>query len=151
MREVRPERRMSCDQTIYLVSCVGKKRATASQAKELYTSEWFLRARAHVERAGCPWFILSAKFGLMPPEQVIPPYELTLNGMPRADRQAWAQLVLDQMDQRDRMPAGAGRCVILAGRRYREFLVGKLAERYAIEVPMEGLGIGEQLRWLGKH
>ena len=43
---------MAIDQTIYLVSCVGKKQAAATEAKELYASEWFFRARAFVGRTG---------------------------------------------------------------------------------------------------
>ena len=41
---------------------------------------------------------------------------------------------------------------ILAGQRYREFLVPKLRDYgdVNIRVPMEGLRIGEQLRWLNE-
>ncbi len=139
---------MATEQTIYLVSCVGKKQETAVQAKGLYVSEWFTRARAFVERAGRPWFILSAEFGLVAPEQIISPYNRTLNMMPRAERQAWAQQVCEQMGRS--LPSGA-HCVILAGQRYREFLIDYLARRYSVEVPMKGLAIGKQLRWLASH
>lgn len=139
---------MESNQTIYLVSCVGKKNVDPSQAKDLYASEWFFRARAFVERAGCPWFILSAKFGLVAPEQTIPPYEQTLNDMSRAERQAWGASVQQQIDLS--LPRG-GRCVVLAGQRYREFLMDYLTTRYTTEVPMKGLAIGQQLRWLGTH
>jgi hypothetical protein len=136
------------EQVIYLVSCVGKKRAEATQAKDLYASEWFFRARGFVERTGSPWFILSAKFGLVSPDQTIPPYEQTLNTMPRTERQAWAEQVRQQMELA--LPGG-GRCVILAGQRYREFLMDYLSQRYTTDVPMRGLGIGKQLRWLGAY
>lgn len=133
-------------QTFYLVSCVGKKRSTALPAKDVYASEWFFRARAHVERTGCQWFILSAKYGLLDPSEVIRPYELTLNDMPRVERQAWADRVKAQMMQA--LPP-AGRCVILAGQRYREFLAPYLSSRFSLDVPMQGLAIGQQLQWLG--
>jgi len=58
---------MPSDQTAYLVSCVGKKRASPTLAKDLYGSEWFLRVRGFVESKGSPWFILSAKYGLVEP------------------------------------------------------------------------------------
>jgi hypothetical protein len=136
------------EQTIYLVSCVGKKRPATTQAKDLYASEWFFRARAFVERTSSPWFILSAKFGLVAPDQEIPPYEMTLNDMPRAERLAWADRVRRQID--DTIAPG-GRCVVLAGQRYREFLMDYLTQRYITDVPMRGLGIGKQLHWLGNH
>ena len=42
---------------------------------------------------------------------------------------------------------------VLAGHRYREFLVPKLRnfDDVNICVPMEGLRIGEQLRWLNER
>lgn len=140
---------MRNDQTVYLVSCVGKKRPSPSPARDLYISEWFLRVRRYVEATGCAWFILSAKYGLVAPEQTLAPYDETLNTMGIADRQAWARRVRAQMDQR--LPS-ADRLVVFAGRRYREFLMDDLRRRSAIvEVPLAGLRIGEQLSWLGRH
>ena len=133
---------------LYLVSCVGKKREYAMPAKDLYASEWFVRARGHVERNGGRWFILSAKFGLVAPEQCIEPYEQTLNAMAIAERRTWAQHVRMQMDAL--LPTG-GRCVVLAGQRYREFLMDYLSARFTTDVPMVGLAIGQQLRWLATH
>ncbi|MCE2939855.1 MAG: DUF6884 domain-containing protein [Armatimonadota bacterium] len=41
---------------------------------------------------------------------------------------------------------------ILAGDRYREFLAPMLQARgVQVDVPMQGLRIGEQLRWLDRH
>ncbi len=77
--------------TIYLVSCVSRKRELACEARDLYVSEFFCKARRYVEASGCPWFILSAEHGLVAPNQVIAPYECTLNRMRVADRRAWAE------------------------------------------------------------
>ena len=83
---------------VYLVSCVSQKRATPSPAKDLYTSPLFRKARAYVERTGGPWFVLSAKYGLVHPDEVIEPYDLTLNTMGVADRRRWAGMVLTQLE-----------------------------------------------------
>ncbi len=63
-------------------------------------SEWFLRARRYVEASRCPWFILSAKYGLVSPDEVIAPYEKTLNDMGAGERREWASRVQAQMDGR---------------------------------------------------
>ncbi len=139
---------MSNAPTVYLVSCVSKKREQVMPARDLYVSEWFIRARNYVERRGGDWFILSAKLGLVAPEQRIEPYEQTLHSMPIAERRIWAQSVRFQMNEL--LPA-SGRCVVLAGQRYREFLMNYLDERFVTEVPMTGLAIGQQLRWLATH
>lgn len=134
--------------TVYLMSCVSVKRSAPTQARDLYTSTWFLKARDYVERTHSPWFILSAEHGLVPPDQVLAPYERTLNAMSRPERQAWATRVKVQMEAF--LPT-ADRIIVLAGIRYREFLMDYLRQRaVAVEVPMEGLGIGRQLHFLSE-
>ncbi|KIG10927.1 DUF6884 domain-containing protein [Caballeronia concitans] len=130
---------------VYLVSCVGKKLDRAACAKDLYDSTLFRLARRYVERRQGEWFILSAKYGLVAPDQHVEPYDHTLNGMKVAERRAWAHRVQQQMGAE--MPSG-GRCVVLAGNQYREFLMDYLSTRFTTEVPMKGLRIGEQQRWL---
>lgn len=59
-----------------------------------------------------------------------------------------------QSHRADERNAPAGKCVVvfLAGQRYREFLADHLKSRgIVVEVPMEGLRIGQQLSWLGRH
>ena len=132
--------------TVYLLSCVSRKRSTPSQARDLYTSDWFVKARDYVESTRSPWFILSAEHGLVPPGRILAPYERTLNAMRKLERQAWAARVNSQMETS--LPA-ADRIVVLAGVRYREFLMDYLRQRAeTVEVPMEGLGIGRQLHYL---
>jgi hypothetical protein len=72
--------------TVYLISCVSKKRSTPAHARELYISDWFMKAREYVESTGSPWFILSAEHGLVSPERALAPYERTLNAMPKPER-----------------------------------------------------------------
>jgi uncharacterized protein DUF6884 len=130
--------------SIYLVSCVSKKRDAPSRARDLYVSDWFVKARAHVEATRSTWFILSAEYGLLDPDAVVAPYERTLNRMRAAERRAWAARVLAALE-----PSLAGRHVaLLAGERYGEHLVPALrAHGCRVEIPLEGLGIGEQLHW----
>ena len=131
---------------VFLVSCVAGKRSKAAAAADLYTSAWFVKARAFVEATGDPWFILSAEHGLLGPEKVIEPYERTLNTMSAADRRSWAQKVREQMEEN--LP-DVGEVVVLAGNRYRENLMPYLRRRFPkVTVPMEGLTIGRQLNWL---
>ena len=135
--------------TVYLVSCVSKKREQACAARDLYVSDLFRKARRFAEASGYPWFILSAEHGLVAPDQVIAPYERTLNTMRAADRCAWGERVAAQLAE---AVPDLSRVVFLAGERYREFLARHLASRgVEVSVPMEGLGIGQQLSWLGHH
>jgi cytoplasmic iron level regulating protein YaaA (DUF328/UPF0246 family) len=138
--------------TVYLVSCVKQKAEDSRPAEELYISDWFKKARSYVESRIGPqdrWYILSAKYHLVEPSQIISPYNLTLNETSRPDRLQWGSYVLDQL----RPIANAGDLVvILAGRKYREALESDLrARRCRVKVPMKGLGLGQQKAWLVRH
>jgi hypothetical protein len=136
-------------ETICLVACVGAKATSAAWAKDLYVSDWFIKARAYAEAISPYWFVLSAKHGPVRPDALIEPYEMTLNAMSVSKRKDWAGFVQQQMDES--MP-DASRIVVLAGQRYREFLMPYLHRRAGtVDVPMEGMRIGEQLSWLRRQ
>lgn len=122
-----------------LVACVSKKRNNRMAAKDLYCSQWFKLARKLMEQRGEPWAILSARHGLVMPDEEIRPYDETLGKKTMAEREGWADVVMDLIPQ-------ARRYVIWGGMNYYEFL----APRLGAELPLEGLGIGQQLAYLSK-
>lgn len=131
---------------VVLVSCVKSKRTSATAAEDLYTSDLFLSMRSYARQNSDQWFILSAEHGVLKPDEVISPYEKTLNKMLKSERLAWAAKVRHQL--LDLLPSDAS-VVILAGERYREGMVSFLQQRgYSVDVPMVGLKFGLQLRWL---
>ena len=125
---------------------MGQKQSFPAPARDLYISPWFCKSSSYVESTGQLWFVLSAEHGLVHPDEVISPYDLTLNTMPVAARRQWAIRVLTELEP---YLDGVESVVFLAGQRYREFLEPSLRGRgLVVSVPMEGLRIGEQLRWL---
>lgn len=151
---------------LVLVSCAAQKQTEPAPAKELYRSAWFKKARAYAEKLTevskvQQWWILSARYGLLNPEVVIAPYDFTLSQLSQAERWEWARGVVRDLEAVTTL-LGEGesesekysslqdyRIVILAGQLYREHLITLLHERAVgqVEVPMEGLGIGQQLQW----
>jgi hypothetical protein len=128
---------------IALVACCGAKLRHAAPAADLYISPLFRKAAAFAGTLDA-WYILSAKYGLVHPQEVIKPYDCTLLRMAKSDRLAWGQTVKHQM--REASIADA-EFVALAGAKYVEPL---LQAGLALETPMKGLGIGQQLAWLTK-
>ena len=63
--------------SMVLVSCVKSKLTHPAQARSLYISAWFQKARAIVEASGARWFVLSSLYGLVAPETEIAPYDWT--------------------------------------------------------------------------
>jgi cytoplasmic iron level regulating protein YaaA (DUF328/UPF0246 family) len=122
------------------------KRDKETKAKDLYVSPLFKMNYAYAQSQNPDAiYILSAKFGLVDPEQIIPPYEQTLNTMKSAEVKDWALDVIEQMEgkvnfQKDEI-------IFLAGERYRKFLLPLCRNA---KVPLLGLGIGKQLGWLKK-
>lgn len=134
---------------IALVSCVKQKQAAPAPARDLYTSALFQKSRAFAERHADAWFILSAKYGLLRPEQQIAPYEMTLKDMRAEARRGWAARVHVQMQQLDLLRSGV-EFLWLAGAAYQQKLA-KLLQAYPQHDPLRGLRMGERLQWLSEH
>jgi hypothetical protein len=140
---------VSVRRKIVLVSCVKEKRRGRCKARDLYVSAWFKSARAFVEASSVSWWILSAQHGLLSPRTTVGPYNLTLNTMPASRRRRWADRVWARL--RGRVHEG-DEVVFLAGARYRENLIDRLETHGChVRVPMEGLRLGEQLKWLTRR
>lgn len=102
-----------------------------------------------MEQRGSPWFILSAKYGLVKPTRKVKPYEKTLLHMKKPERQEWAAQVEKQMEEL--VPEECTRVVILAGSKYREFLLKYLTDRFKkVKIPLKGVTFGNQLKWFDK-
>lgn len=133
---------------IGLVGCVKSKLAVPAPACELYTSPLFKGRRAAVQRSCDRWFILSAAHGLVPPDQVLEPYDVTLTMMDREQRRRWAQQVLAQFGETAGGLAGQT-FEVHAGSAYadRGLVEGLRAAGATVELPVAGLTFGQQLAW----
>jgi cytoplasmic iron level regulating protein YaaA (DUF328/UPF0246 family) len=132
---------------VVLLSCVKSKRAERCRAGDMYTSPLFQKMMAYAQSLKpSKTFILSAKYGLLSPDDLIEPYELTLKKMKKLERRAWADKVLAAL--RQSCDLDTEEFVFLAGVPYRENLVSHIRH---YTVPMEGLDFGTQLRWLGEQ
>ena len=143
---------------LILISCVGEKNPQEPIAREFYSSDWFKKAIGWYDRKSedaknneklVMGGILSAKHGLISFYKWLEPYEKTLNDMNVDQRQEWTKLVCKQFA--DKYPVTPKKITILAGQKYREFLEPWLRFAYQgteVDVPMKGLGIGQQKQWL---
>jgi DGQHR domain-containing protein len=127
---------------IGLVGCSRRKLPHAAPARALYASPLFRLAARFGAAAHGRWFVLSARHGLVGPDQVIAPYDATLRGLDRAGRQAWADRVLGQLRRRGLL-GGPHRFFLHAGADYAD----PLANCLPAEQPLRGLGIGQRLAW----
>ncbi len=139
------------DAPLHLIACSAGKAPSVAPARDLYTSQLFRASRAYVAAQGAPWRILSALHGLVHPDAAVHPYDFTLAGQPDWRKLQWGEGVAQQLA--GLVPDGAP-IVVLAGRAYRDAITASpitRASRWAWRVPMEGLGIGQQLHWLASR
>jgi hypothetical protein len=131
---------------IGLVGCVKEKAAEARPAADLYTSTLFRGRVRYVERTCDFWFVLSALHGLVRPESVLAPYDVTLVGASRDRCRTWSAMVLQQLN--DALGSVTGyEFEIHAGAPYRDFglVDGLVRAGCTVAVPAKGLPIGRQL------
>lgn len=129
---------------IVLIACGKSKRPTSLPARDLYTGDLFRKSMAYAS-ALLPdaIYILSAKHGLVNPDEIITPYDLTISRMPRSMRLKWAERVFRQISFVS--DPNSDRFIILAGNDYRRHLMPRLSHA---EAPLAGMPIGRQLSWL---
>lgn len=136
---------------IALVACSKSKMALPAgekiAARDLYTGTLFCRASAYARAVCEEWYILSAKHGLVAPDTPLTSYDLSLYDLSARRRAIWAAGVMATIDMLY-LDTPHTRWLILAGKVYREHIVPRL--RGNIEVPLEGLGIGQQIAELNR-
>lgn len=127
---------------VALVGCCGPKLSSRAPAFELYTSQLFRLARAFAERTCDAWLILSAKHGVVRPENVLEPYDCRLEHLTAEQLAWWHSRVRHELATQ--FPGAT--FVLLAGEAYAAGLAGLTVER-----PLRGLGIGQRIAWFARQ
>lgn len=129
---------------IALISCSKEKKNYACPAYELYSASALFSlsyqyAKLHTDKI----YILSAKYGLVSENQILEPYNQTLNEMNRREQLDWAGRVLREFQRV--CDIASDQFVILAGSNYYKDLVPSLSH---CELPLAGLRMGERMAFL---
>jgi hypothetical protein len=119
----------------------GSSRAVADgvqPASRLFRSSGFARARDHAESSGHPWFVLSAKHGLLDPDDVVGPFDVLFGDQSLAYRTAWGEWVVAQLADRVRLTGST--VEVHGGVDFAQPLRTPLARRgAALEIPLPGM------------
>lgn len=138
--------------THILIGCGGLKLDHAAPARELYTGPLFRAARTHAEASGVPWAILSARYGLVMPADVIEPYDYRLQRVEGAPRSCYVTCRALGQQLRTWMRGRANvQIEAHAGTPYVRWVWDALREVYpnpvGVAAPLHGLQVGERLSW----
>lgn len=82
------------DRDYAIVGCGDNKAGEAVAARELYTSNYFGKKREFAEEVCDEWAILSAKHGVVDPDKVLEPYDVTAKDI---DPDAYVDRIADEL------------------------------------------------------
>lgn len=159
---------------IALIGCSKTKQTPANErhvcAGDLYAGPLFKKRVQYAEAKGIRWFVISAKFGLLPPYMSVDPtvigkdgvrssYDLCMKDLGPADQAIWhvtvasdvIHLLWDDVElyghEKPMSPKDLT-VEIHAGAGYARPLAEILTSvGVKVKTPVAGLGIGEQLAW----
>ena len=126
------------------------------EAGDAYCSPLFQKSKQWAELRGYPYAIISAKYGLIFPDEKIQDYDLTLNELNKKQLENWKRNVAEQIEDYGRWKVGVEswedmpRIIALAGKSYTDNLEDALEYRIEIEEPLKGLQVGERLSKLNE-
>jgi len=143
-----------------LVGCGSAKQDTPVPARELYTSTYFALKRQYAVEHADSWRILSAKHGLVAPDEPIGPYDASLSK--RSDSYigdnavaTWGERVRASLETHLSELDPTPTVVVLAGEDYARPLDPLLEQsRFDVEWPFRQddlEGIGDQMHWLSEQ
>jgi hypothetical protein len=137
---------------IVLISCVSEKIETKPgekvPAEKLYVSDLFNKNLAYAKKLNPDkMYILSAKHHLTPMDKEIETYNETLKEKSSKEKERWAKEVVKQLKE-EGYDLNVDKFTILAGKAYYGDLLPYLRN---VELPMEGLRIGQMKQWLKEH
>jgi hypothetical protein len=136
---------------IVLLSCTKSKLDKPAPAKDMYSpSPMFQKTKEYGENLKPDkMFILSAKYGLLPMDKQIEPYDLTLKTMKKDEKDKWGETVKTQMSKAGVNPQ-SDKFIFLTGSEYMKPLESFIPSEN-IEKPMDGKRMGERLSWLNSQ
>ena len=131
---------------IVFISCVKQKNYQRCKAEEMYISDLFKKSLAYAKKLNPrKIYILSAKYGVLELDDVIDPYEQTLNHMKEPEKKKWVSMCLEQLKTKG--TDFGEETTFLCGNNYRKHLINYFRNP---NVPLMGFGIGQQLSFYKK-
>ncbi len=125
-----------------VVPCGKLKLTHPAPAKDMYIGTFFKAVYRFALKHSNRIVIVSAKYGVLEPDQTISPYDVTLSKVSKEYRREWSEKVAPTLQE---FVDKGYTLLYLCNKRYREGCPAGLT-------PLEGKGgMGEQIKWLKEH
>ena len=135
---------------IGLMATARKKSPTPAPVPEFYISPLFRKSVQYALQTYERIYFYNAKDGLLLPERIMEPYDVSIKTFSHSEKQRWAYQVISELKDYENPEDVI--VYLHGGYVYRKFLQPEL-ENFGYEyiIPLKGLGIGEQLAWYDKQ
>jgi hypothetical protein len=131
---------------IGLLATARKKEEQPAPAKEFYKSPLFRKTVQYAEQHYDRFYFYNAKDGLLLPDQIMEPYDVSIRTFSISEKREWAKNVVHDLIKLE--TTVNYQLYLHGGRVYRDFIEPELeCNRITYEVPLKGMGIGQQLAW----
>lgn len=125
---------------IIIIPCGARKLTRHARADEIYIGSYHRMCQRYAKKLGYPFFILSAKYGLLRPSDIIEPYSLTL-GQAGSVSPAFVNKQAQDLGIKNED------CIAIGGRRYTNLCKAIFKN---CQTPLQNIkgGNGKQLQWM---
>lgn len=125
---------------IVFIGCGATKMKNACKARKMYVGNYVQLCLAYAQTFTTQdnIYILSAKYGVLPLEKVIEPYNKTLNNMNIQEKQDWKNMVIKQLEEMN--ISKDTEVVFICGTNYYTLLEDYFTN-YKLPLPKQGIGI----------
>lgn len=131
---------------IGLLATARKKGVGHAPVVDFYKSPLFIKSLQYARENYQRFYFYNAKDGLLLPDQIMAPYDVSIKTFSLQKKKDWGKMVIESLltfeNNHDKV------IYLHGGLVYRKFLQPELISHgFEYEVPLEGLGIGKQLKW----
>lgn len=135
---------------IGLLATARKKAHSPAAVIDFYRSPLFRKSILYAEQTYDRLYFYNAKDGLLLPDQIMEPYDVSIRTLSLGSRRAWGRKVIRELTTREDL--SAAQLFLHGGKVYRNYLEPALGELgISFTVPLEGMSIGKQLQWYDAH
>lgn len=126
---------------IIIISCGAKKRKISCQAQDMYIGPLFKSGLRWAKKQNKPIYIVSTKYGLLPLNKIISPYEMTLKNLSKFQINEWSRKIANSLPPNKNILCMTSKVYSLFSRYYQGRVI----------TPLTGLGIGKRLKWFKEN
>ncbi|RYL93749.1 hypothetical protein EWI07_06165 [Sporolactobacillus sp. THM7-4] len=117
---------------------------------DFYRSPLFIKSVQYAKQTYDRFYFYNAKDGLLLPDRIMQPYDVSIRTFSREQRVCWGKKVIEELAGYE-MLSRVSLC-LHGGKIYRDYLEPELIRRgISFTVPLKGLSIGRQMHWYDIH